>query len=31
VVGGGRGAAGRDFIIVYRISALDLVEEGLSP
>jgi 2,4-dienoyl-CoA reductase (NADPH2) len=26
-----RAAAGRDFIIVYRISALDLVEQGLSP
>jgi 2,4-dienoyl-CoA reductase (NADPH2) len=26
-----RAAAGRDFIIVYRISALDLVEGGLSP
>ena len=26
-----RAAAGRDFIIVYRISALDLVEDGLSP
>ena len=26
-----REAAGRDFIIVFRISALDLVEQGLSP
>ena len=26
-----RAAAGRDFIIVYRISALDLVEDGLAP
>jgi 2,4-dienoyl-CoA reductase (NADPH2) len=26
-----RAAAGRDFILVFRISALDLVEQGLSP